>query len=102
MDGKDEQILKYLKEKGKLCVKDIADGVGMSPATTSKYLFSLLSQKKVKKDVKLPYTYYEAAQHMFAAKLTKKVEAKSLYSRLPRFSELLSSIIPIKGGGSIK
>ena len=60
METKEEQILKYLEEKGKLCVKDIADGVDMSPATASKYLLSLLNQKKVKKEVRLPFTFYEA------------------------------------------
>jgi len=62
MADAEEKILEYLRRNGKSCVKDIADGINLSSATTSKYLFALLKQKKVRRQVKLPFHYYEVVQ----------------------------------------
>jgi len=55
----EKRILEYLRKHGRSCVKDVAKGVNVSPATASKYLLSLLSQKKVKREIKAPYYFYE-------------------------------------------
>jgi DNA-binding transcriptional ArsR family regulator len=63
MSGDDpvyKAILEYLRSHGKSCVKDVAKGIKLSPPTTSKYLLVLLGEKKVKREIKRPYHYYEA------------------------------------------
>jgi Mn-dependent DtxR family transcriptional regulator len=63
--GDTEKLIReYLQKRGKSCVKDIAKGVNVSPATASKYLLALLRQKKVKQQIKLPYRYYEVVKEM--------------------------------------
>lgn len=62
MDETEKAIIEYLRKNGKSCVKDIADGMDKASATVSKYLLVLLSNNKVRKEVKRPYIYYEAVQ----------------------------------------
>lgn len=67
MSGKDDErtnqikgnILKLLKERGKMHTKEIARKTNMSAATASKYLGILEEGKKViRDDDKPPYVYW--------------------------------------------
>jgi predicted transcriptional regulator len=54
-----DKILKLIAERGKMHIKEIADNIDMSPATTSKYLGILEAEKKVKRhDDQPPYVYW--------------------------------------------
>jgi len=56
-----DKILKLLKERGKMHIKQIAEdeSIDMAPATVSKYLIGLKGEKKVKKhDDQPPYVYW--------------------------------------------
>ena len=54
-----DKILKLLEEKGKMCTKDIAEKVGMSPPTASKHLAGLEGERKViRRDEQPPYIYW--------------------------------------------
>lgn len=59
VEKKKEAILRYLEREGKCFTKEIAEGVGISAATVSKYLLVLESEKKIKREEKPPYVYYE-------------------------------------------
>lgn len=54
-----DKILKLLKENERMCTKEIAGKVGISPPTASKYLAGLEGEKKVKRhDDQPPYAYW--------------------------------------------
>jgi predicted ArsR family transcriptional regulator len=54
-----DKILNLLKERGRMCTKEIAGAVGMSSPTASKHLAGLEGEKKViRHDDQPPYIYW--------------------------------------------
>ena len=69
-----DKILKLLKERGKMHLKEIADNesIGMSSATVSKYLAGLEGEKKVKRhDDQPPYVYWSLNEDKDTEKINK-------------------------------
>ena len=56
-----ENILKTFENNKELYTKEIANIIGVTPATVSKYLAILYSEKKIKKREQRPYIYWSLA-----------------------------------------